>query len=372
MWQGECRSLDIIPDRTNDQPVLAKTSDVSGQYWKITPAGSGHNRLTNMWQGVTKSLDIVNDGTNNRPILARTGDFSGQFWRITPTGGGYFRITNAWQGDGKSLDIINDGRDDNRPTLSRTGDFFGQYWKISLAKFITAPPASLRLNSFYRKYLDADGIPVISSDRVPDAALHQVRFMALHMLSKKPEVLAEMVRHGARIAVMAKTEVTTNIPEHAHLRSDRSENWDTRARGLGGMISVPTGSCAEENVLCYGDANRCNGEEYKYRCEDIFIHEFAHSIHNLGLVFAYPGFQAELDAAYSNARRSGLWTNTYTVKNTQEYFAEGVQDWFNVNNPPNDQHNHVNTRDELRSYDIGLYNLLKKYFPEDINKCSCH
>lgn len=307
MWQGECKSLDIVNDGQNNKPILAKTGHFSGQHWKIAPASGGHYRLTTEWQGEAKSLDIVNDGTNNRPILAATGDYSGQYWRIAPAGNGYFRLTTMWQGTGKSLDIVNDGSN-NQPILATTGDFSGQYWKISRVNFIAAPPSSLRLNSFYRKYLDADGIPIISSGRVPDDALYRVRFMALHMVSRVPNVCIEMVRRGARIAVMARTEVTTDIPEHSGL----SRDLNTRARGLGGWLPIPTGSCAEENVLCYAD-------DASYRGEDIFIHEFAHSMHNLGFVFAYPGFQRELDAAYDNARRSRLWLNTYALTDAKEY-----------------------------------------------------
>ena len=167
---------------------------------------------------------------------------------------------------------------------------------------------------------------------------------------------------------MARTEVTTDIPEHAFLKNDRSTDWNTRARGVGGTVEVPTGSCAEENVLCYPVTD-------KYKGEDIFIHEFAHSIHKLGLVFIALDFQRQLDAAYSNAKSKGLWANTYAITNADEYLAEGVQDWFNVNlqaDPPNGVHNQVNTRQELKVYDPQLFNLLKLFFPEDENKCSCH
>ena len=370
LFQGECKSLDIVNDgRNNNQPILANTANVSGQYWKITSLGGGFYRLTTQWQGESKSLDIINDGrNNNQPILANTGNFSGQFWRITPLGNGVYRLTTQWQGEGKSLDIVNDGRANNKPILAPTGNFSGQTWHISLAKFVTAPPASLRLNSFYRQYLDADGIPVISSGRVPLEALYRVRFIILHMLSRIPQVKAEMVRHGARVAVMSKDEQTLDIPEHAFLRDDRSvPDWNARARGLGGTVAVPTGSCAEENVMCYA-ADR-------YHDEDILIHEFSHSIHKLGLVFAFPGFQRDLETTYRSAMRRGLWTLTYASTNPDEYFAEGVQDWFNVNaerNPPDGVHNFVNTRVELKSYDANLYNLLKRYFPEDDNKCTCH
>jgi hypothetical protein len=130
MWQGECRSLDIVNDGNNDTPILARTGNFSGQHWKIEVVGDGYYRLTTQWQGRGRSLDIVNDGTNNnKPILANTGNFSGQHWRIEDAGNGYFRLTTAWQGTGKSLDIINDGSND-KPILADTGNFSGQYWKI--------------------------------------------------------------------------------------------------------------------------------------------------------------------------------------------------------------------------------------------------
>ncbi|MEQ9406667.1 MAG: hypothetical protein RIK87_03035 [Fuerstiella sp.] len=42
--------------------------------------------------------------------------------------------------------------------------------------------------------------------------------------------------------------------------------------------------------------------------------------------------------------------------------AEGVQSWFNNNRPPDHDHNHVDTRQELRDYDPGLADLCKEVF----------
>ena len=36
---------------------------------------------------------------------------------------------------------------------------------------LTSPPQSLELDAFYKKHVDAGGIPVIASERVADAAL---------------------------------------------------------------------------------------------------------------------------------------------------------------------------------------------------------
>eukprot|EP00112_Aurelia_sp_Birch-Aquarium-sp1_P020054 Seg508.5 transcript_id=Seg508.5/GoldUCD/mRNA.D3Y31 product="putative tyrosinase-like protein tyr-3" protein_id=Seg508.5/GoldUCD/D3Y31 len=69
---------------------------------------------------------------------------------------------------------------------------------------------------------------------------------------------------------------------------------------------------------------------------------------------------------YRYAQSRGLWANTYAMSTWKEYFAEGVQSYFHVNNyanPPDGIHNHVNTREKLRTYDPTLYALVKEVFP---------
>ena len=66
-----------------------------------------------------------------------------------------------------------------------------------------------------------------------------------------------------------------------------------------------------------------------------------------------------------------VW-NSYTCVNNLEkecYVATSleVSFWFNVNAEtpyPDTKHNQVNTREELKRYDPGLYALIAKYFPE--------
>ena len=63
---------------------------------------------------------------------------------------------------------------------------------------------------------------------------------------------------------------------------------------------------------------------------------------------------------------AGKWKDTYAATNIEEYWAEGVQDWFNVNAEvpkPDGKHNQVNTRKELKAYDRGLYDILSEFFP---------
>lgn len=233
---------------------------------------------------------------------------------------------------------------------------------------VSTPPDSLHLDPFYKKYVDVNGIPLISSWRVPDSAFVAAHRTLYAMTKMLPEaVLDSMVHRGTRVAIMARYEGTTDIPEHHYLINDTSLNWDVRARGLEGTLEIPLTSCAEENVLAY--------QIDKYHAEDILIHEFAHSIHLIGLTLAVPDFNSRLEQCFENAKAKGILANTYRETEVMEYFAEGVQDWFNVNaemDHTDGKHNWCNTREELLDFDPELYNLLAEYFPKTNLQISKH
>ncbi|WP_457129431.1 hypothetical protein [Mucilaginibacter sp. HD30] len=226
--------------------------------------------------------------------------------------------------------------------------------------------ANLRLNAFYKKYLNADGLLIVSSSNVPDEALLQARMIILQMLAKISAVKNKLIANKIKVAVMGINEVTTDIPEHSDLNTAFPEtNWNTRTRGLGATVARPVVSCAEENLLGYARDN--------YRGEDILIHEFAHTIHLMGLNYLDNDFDNKLKSIYNDARKNGLWENTYAISNYQEYFAEGVQCWFNANLeaiPCNGVHNQINTKTELNNYDPKLFELISLYFNDDPKKVS--
>ena len=240
--------------------------------------------------------------------------------------------------------------------------------KCEITKVPEALKVKLRLSDFYTKYVNCNGIHIMSSWRVPDSCLVQAHKTIYCMTSMLPkEVLNAMTRVDTRVAVMARYEGTIDIPEHNNLKNDTTLNWNLRARGLGGTIEEPITSCAEENILAY--------QIDKYHAEDILIHEFSHSIHLIGIVQVDRSINRQLSELLRQARAQGKWDNTYAANNLEEYWAEGVQDWFNVNAemPYSDtKHNPVNTREELKEYDRPLYDLISKYFPETNEQISKH
>ena len=221
---------------------------------------------------------------------------------------------------------------------------------------VAAPPPALverlQLSPFYRKHVSVGGLPVLGSEKVSDFALREAAYLIGRMLTGRDDIRDAMVRNKVRFAVMAPTEMTTAIPEHADLTPARF--WDRRARGLGATRHRPAVSCGEENLLGYpGDP---------YATENILIHEFAHAMDEMGLRTIDPQFADKLRRAYDHARETGLWKNTYAATNPNEYWAEGVQSWFDCNRQSDAVHNHVDTREELIAYDPGLADLIKSVF----------
>ncbi len=226
----------------------------------------------------------------------------------------------------------------------------------------TAPPAALGLDPFYVKYVDA-GIPVIGSASVRDAAFAPACEIVSHMLALRPELRERLLANRIRVGIMAETEVTTDMPEHSDLNEAfPGTDWDARARGLGATIARPLTSCGEENLLAL------NGD--RYAGESILVHEFGHTTWDLGvrLLAGGSGKQTELSAAFQAAITAGTFANTYAATNVAEYWAEGVQSWFNTNleaEPANGIHNSIDTRVELRAADAELARLVGEVFLDD-------
>lgn len=239
---------------------------------------------------------------------------------------------------------------------------------------VTAVPDSFKLDTFYKKYSDAYGIPIVSSEKAPDDALLMARDIVNYMLVKRPDIRKELINRHARVLVMAESEMETDLPERSSWKkpakddrrltprerenydkpggiasqSDR-EYWNKRARGMGGTVT----SCAEENLLGY--------PRTRYYGENILVHEFSHNIMG-ALRTADPGLFAQIQPAYDSAKAKGMYKNQYAINTVAEYWAEGTQWWFWSNFEFRDGDTKVMTPDDLKAYDPTLYAILEKVY----------
>ncbi len=238
-----------------------------------------------------------------------------------------------------------------------------------------APPAELDLDPFYRKYVDAAGIPVISSEKVPDAALWAARSIIEYMSSARPDVRTAMIERGQRVGIMAQSEMQMDLPEYRDWTKpaydDRRltpgererynepggiasmtarEYWNRRARGMGGRYTT----AAEENILGYPGT--------RYYGEHILVHEFSHAV--MGAVrTADPELYQEIEEAYADAKAAGRFAGHYAENTVAEYWAEGSQWWFWSNYEWYDGDTRLQTPDDLKSYDPRLYAIFEQVYP---------
>jgi hypothetical protein len=221
----------------------------------------------------------------------------------------------------------------------------------------------LHLSPFYQKSLNDHGLWIISSEKPSDFALHEAAWIVDHVLANRDDLREALIKKNVRIVVMAASEFTTDVPEHANLRAPKDtklpakQYWDKRARGLGGTRTDPLTSCGEENLL--------NLKGDPYRGENILIHEFAHIIMNIAIRNTDPELHKKITENWKSARDEGLWKNTYAITDDNEYFAECVQSWFDCNAKNNPAHNDIETRDKLKKYDPRMAELLSQVFRDN-------
>ena len=230
------------------------------------------------------------------------------------------------------------------------------------------PAALAAFDPFYVQHRKALGLPVIGSARVPAEALATAASLVRQMLADRPDIARWLADNGYRVAIMAESEATTDLPEQAHwTRPDRSdprltrcerihyderigamtdrEYWNARARGMSGPLT----SGAAEDVLGLRSS--------RYYGETIFVHEFSHDV--LAAVRAVdPALARQVDAAYAHALETGLWKDEYASTSVDEYWAEGTQFWFDSNKLAAFDGRQILDHTDLAAYDPALYAVL--------------
>ena len=232
---------------------------------------------------------------------------------------------------------------------------------------LASPPAALGMDPFYEQYIDVGGIPVVSSADVPDEALVSVARMLAEMLTHNTELRHSIANFPSHVAVLGTDEEIADIPEFGRVIAEHPD-WgvfDGRTvaelRAVGGTPFLPVTVAAEENALCY--------EEDTY-LEDTSVHELAHTFLLVGLEgeAGRGELRGRLEQALADALAEGLWTGSYAASNADEYWAEGVQAWFDVGWSLTG----VDTRSELERYDGAFAGILREIFGDAELFSSCH
>jgi hypothetical protein len=212
---------------------------------------------------------------------------------------------------------------------------------------------------FYTKYLSGYGTPVVSSAKVSDQALRLACRITGSMVSARADVRQALANNRFHVAVLATTEVTTDIPEYADLYAAfPATDWNLQ-RGIGATTVRPACSCAEENLLCRSDD--------RFASSDILVPMVAHGLRDLGIRDVDAQFDGAIRSAYATAMARGLWGGTPATSDVSFYWAVGAQAWFDVSNEVP-----VHGQAAVLQYDPALAALLASYLPGDDWHPGCH
>ena len=120
-----------------------------------------------------------------------------------------------------------------------------------------------------------------------------------------------------------------------------------------GNVNPPATSTGEENLIGLpGDP---------WRGESHLVLVFAQVIQNVALRTLDPKFDARLKETYDAAMKKKLWENTHAAKVFSMYWGQGVQSYFDCNQPvraPDGAHNGICTNALLKKYDLALHILI--------------
>lgn len=218
---------------------------------------------------------------------------------------------------------------------------------------IISPPSEVELSSYYTKYTNCNGIPIIGNNDVPDDAFNVGIETIDFMLNGLESVRNKLIQRGEYYILVPPGGNPRDVPEFANAPGNVNSGiyWDQPRCGASNAAGL----------LCMAEDNP-DGHA------NVMIHEMVHMISIGGYQKMGGSFGSELTQAFNNAVSQGLWSNTYARTNKEEYLAVCVQIFYEVGfpfvtDPAGDGNwNHIVTRAQLQQYDPTIYNFIDTYF----------
>ena len=270
--------------------------------------------------------------------------------------------------------------------------------------------------AFYKKCTMVQDILIATSDRVSDDAHREAAYQFDMIMRRIDPAVAKRVRERNVLCILiGHKELTSDMPQFASDKTgEELDYYNWRSRGFltwkGGR---PTVVFAEEDVLEYEGGMQIESilihefghvihgagfdEKLQERLTKTFQQAKEKGLWNDGraaqrfrrvksekpvslleaLVKSFPGQSPKLiekcleggdilvGGEPTNAKGKvtkddkvlivfGGEKECYAGKNRAEYWAEGVQSWYDTNRTMDHDHNHIHTREQLKTYDPGL------------------
>jgi len=276
--------------------------------------------------------------------------------------------------------------------------------------------------AFYKKCTRVQGILIATSDRVSDHAHLEAAYQFDMIMTRIDRQVAQRIRDRKPLCILIGCkELTSDLPQYTTDKTGKEldfYNW--RRRGfLGWRHGRPVVVFAEEDVLEYEGGMQLESilihefghvihgagfdDRLQKRLTQTYEQAKAKGLWNDGraaqrfrrikskprvslfdaLVKSFPDESLELirkclegGDILVNGKPTGAKVKVagqdkvlivfggdkqcYAGKNRSEYWAEGVQCWYDTNRTMDHDHNHIHTREQLKAYDPGLAKLCEE------------
>jgi len=275
--------------------------------------------------------------------------------------------------------------------------------------------------SFYKKCTQVQGIFIATSEQVSDYAHREAAYLFDMVMKQIDPNVAQRVRGRKPLCILiGYKELTSELPQfHSDKTGKELDYYNWRSRGfLSWKAGRPVVVFSEEDVLKYEGGMQLESilihefghvihgagfdKGLQQRLTKTFEQAKAKGLWNDAraaqrfrrvkstapvslldaLVKSFPDESPELirkcldggdilvDSKPTNSKVKVAKANKvlivfggpkqcYAGKNRAEYWAEGVQDWYDTNRTMDHDHNHIHTRKQLKAYDPGLAALCK-------------
>jgi hypothetical protein len=246
-----------------------------------------------------------------------------------------------------------------------------RYCPVRLQPSVIEPPKRFKIDPYYTKFTWAREFTVVGSKHVHNEALLKANGIIRKMFAYRHDILKAMIADGVRLIVLGRDEKLSDLPEFKDAKErpgfDEVRYWEYTP-------SLKRIVIAEENVL------GLDGEPFAGK--SMVVSLFAKGLYQAaGLRAGDPDFdkrrgkqQYELRVKrldiefdqrvrklHEEAMSKGLWKGTAAARNPIEYWAAGVEAYFDAAGagaPPHGAERPITTREALKAYDPNLFALV--------------
>jgi hypothetical protein len=261
-----------------------------------------------------------------------------------------------------------------RTTFKLTPEQNWRYQPLQRLPNLTAPPAKFGIDPWYTKFTWAREFTVLGRGASDDALL-KANDTIRKMFAYRHDILKALMADGVRLVVLAPGESIAHLPEFAGWKD--VAGLDPLARTLGYHPQTKLLVVAEENVLANPMAANVGGSQVVRVFADALYHVTAKrpvdpnwekrgravQQYELRVQRLDVRFDEALASLFEKAVASGKWKGTGAIHDRASFWTTGVLAYFDAlgqDAAPNDAPHPVNSREALKAYDPGLFDLVRE------------